>query len=512
LTLTARHVAELVAEIAPLVEGATLTEIVALPPRDLVLYFRPNEPGDGDKAPIRRVHVSADGDEPRIYLQTARQQRPDGPVGPFFRRLVEELGEGRLRKLAQVSRDRIVAFELDRTPRNERRTLVAELVGRHANLVLLGGSDRVLDVLVPPPASTKNAPRLALGAAWEPPPGRRQELDEGPSLAEALEPAEPTDASRPDPRAPLSFRVQERLGREVAELALQRARRELLDRVDRKLKRARSLEHGLVQRLEASGRADEVRLDGEALKVHLHLLKRGASEVVVPDPFSDSGGERRIELDPRRGPRENVELVFERYKKLVRARESVERELATCRARVSDLEQLAEAARASETPEELEREAVAKGLLDPAQEPDVRKREMVAPRKPYRSYRASKGSEIRVGRSASDNDDLTFHHARGNDLWLHTSDAPGSHVVLCVEKDREPDSDEIVDAAHLAVHFSPLRGATRANVHLARRKEVHKPRGAKPGLVTLSGGKVLPVRMQPERLGRLLAGTPPEGA
>ena len=62
----------------------------------------------------------------------------------------------------------------------------------------------------------------------------------------------------------------------------------------------------------------------------------------------------------------------------------------------------------------------------------------------------------------------------------------------------------MLDAAHLAVHFSPLRGAPRADVHVARRKEVHKPQGAKPGLVTLSGGKLLGVRLEPERLARLL--------
>ncbi|MFT5154170.1 MAG: putative ribosome quality control (RQC) complex YloA/Tae2 family protein, partial [Planctomycetota bacterium] len=60
------------------------------------------------------------------------------------------------------------------------------------------------------------------------------------------------------------------------------------------------------------------------------------------------------------------------------------------------------------------------------------------------------------------------------------------------------------DAAHLAVHFSPLRGTDRAAVHQAYRKEVHKPKGAKPGLVSLSGGKIMQLRMQQERLDRLL--------
>jgi predicted ribosome quality control (RQC) complex YloA/Tae2 family protein len=76
--------------------------------------------------------------------------------------------------------------------------------------------------------------------------------------------------------------------------------------------------------------------------------------------------------------------------------------------------------------------------------------------------------------------------------------------VLVLRKGADPDSDELIDAAHLAVHYSPMRGAGRVRVHVAHRKDVHKPRGAKAGLVQLSGGKILDVRMQPDRLRRLL--------
>ena len=62
----------------------------------------------------------------------------------------------------------------------------------------------------------------------------------------------------------------------------------------------------------------------------------------------------------------------------------------------------------------------------------------------------------------------------------------------------------MLDAAHLAIHFSPLKDSGRAAVHVARRKEVHKPRGAPAGLVTLSGGRTLNVRMEPQRLARLI--------
>ena len=115
---------------------------------------------------------------------------------------------------------------------------------------------------------------------------------------------------------------------------------------------------------------------------------------------------------------------------------------------------------------------------------------------------AERGAKVVI--TGRDNDTLTFKESRGNDLWLHTADSPGSHVILRVEG-AEPDPEELLDAAHLAVHFSPLRQAGKVDVHVARRKEVHKPRKAPAGLVTLSGGRTLRVRMEPERLKRLLS-------
>ena len=178
-------------------------------------------------------------------------------------------------------------------------------------------------------------------------------------------------------------------------------------------------------------------------------------------------------------------------------------ELELARAAVDQVE-LWLARAASEEPTALEAEAVAAGLQSaPQVVPSAPAR--VEPRLPYLRFQALRGSEIRVGRSARENDQLTFREARGNDLWLHTADAPGSHVVLRLEKGTEPDDEETLDAAHLAVHFSPLRGVPRADVHVARRKEVHKPRTAPAGLETLSGGKTVRLRLEPERLARLLA-------
>ncbi len=292
--------------------------------------------------------------------------------------------------------------------------------------------------------------------------------------------------------------------------------RDLTGRLERRVEKARGLVRGLEARLAATAEIDRLRSDGELLKASLGALKRGMSEVVVADFFAPEAPQRRVELDPRLSPHENVERIFERARKLERSRASVETELEIARRRERDLTALlARAADPASDPAHLEQEAIEGGLLEKRQPDSERaKQKEPAPRLPYRAFASSRGGEIRVGRSARDNDALTFRHSKGSDLWLHTADAPGSHVVLVLQKGAAPDSEEMVDAAHLAVHFSPLKGASRARVHVALRKEVHKPRGAKPGLVQLSGGKILDVRMQPERLRRLLGqrGSAPGGS
>jgi predicted ribosome quality control (RQC) complex YloA/Tae2 family protein len=504
--LTANHLGELLAELAPLFTGARLRNLSALPPRDLLLLFeRPAPP---------RLRLSASADGPRIHLEAKRHQTHTGPIGPFYRRVAEELDGARLDQLRQVAGDRIVELVFGSTPSGEKRSLLAELTGRHANLLLLGPAERVLAWLVPPPQHRSGVqPRLVIGEPWSAPPGAGRAAPGGSLLDDLPDPGVPAPEGV---AAPLSWRVECTLGAAAVELVLERARKQLLGRLERKLKKARALDVGLERRLAATLGAERVRQDGELLKGHMHALRRGQSSIEVPDLFEPEGPPRTIELDPRRSPQENVERIFERYKKLLRSKQNVEGELELVRERRSALEAFLERARAADSdPAALAEEGHERGLLDRQQVADARRRKPPPARKPYREFTTLAGSAVLVGRSAADNDVLTLRVARGNDLWLHTRDAPGSHVVLRLERGAEPDEEDVLDAAHLAAHFSPLRESTRVAVHLARRKRVHKPKGAKPGLVTLSGGRVVQLRVQPARIQRLLAsarrGPPGEG-
>ena len=503
MILTAENVGELVREIAPLVVGLTCREIVARPPRDVLLSFVTAANLDGP--PVWRVLVAADGDAPRLHVQRGRFERHDGPLGPFFRRLANELKDCTLRALTQVAGDRIVCFEFKG---DEPRTLIAELVGRHSNLVLLGAGERVLDMLVPPPSDKVDA-RLIVGKPYAPPPGRAVK-SASPAAALSAKftlPKAPLPLRKHETEnaAPLSWLVENALGAQADEARVARERRELVERLERRHKNARSLVFGMEARLTASLEAERVQQDGELLKSSLGQVKRGAKFIEVADFFDAENKLRPVVLDPKLSPHENLERIFAKAKKLERSGALVAEEIVFAREKLARVEEHLAAARADDADiAALTASALKAGILDDQQRAAPKKRAAPAPRVPYKTFQAVNGSEIRVGRTARDNDDLTFRHANGNDMWLHTADTPGSHVILRLARAGEPDPEEVLDAAHLAAHFSPLAGSRTARVHMARRKEVHKPRGAKAGLVTLSGGKILDVRMQPERLKRLL--------
>ena len=110
-----------------------------------------------------------------------------------------------------------------------------------------------------------------------------------------------------------------------------------------------------------------------------------------------------------------------------------------------------------------------------------------------RRYVSSDGFDILVGRTAKDNDHLTFKIAQPNDVWLHAADYGGSHVVVRNSTRKEIPHRTLVEAAQLAAYFSQAKKNPKADVHYTERKFVAKIKGAKPGLVRLQRFKTVTV-------------------
>ena len=130
------------------------------------------------------------------------------------------------------------------------------------------------------------------------------------------------------------------------------------------------------------------------------------------------------------------------------------------------------------------------------------------PRMPYFTYISKDDVEIRVGRKSTDNDELSCDPAHRDDAdwWMHASGCPGSHVVIRFTGDAPP-ADTVLDAAALAFENSKASKSARGKVSLVRCRQVSKPRGAKAGLVHLSGdvrGVAVTAKDAERRLERLL--------
>jgi predicted ribosome quality control (RQC) complex YloA/Tae2 family protein len=397
-----------------------------------------------------------------------------------------------------IGGDRQLAMRL-RTRDGDYDVLLA-IFGHRSNVVLLDASSRVL-VAMRPLAGTRRD--VALGGEWTTP-ASRPPTSGGDRFGDVSD----ADFLRAIETFYAATRAQDE--RDTLRRDLERAFRRELKAYDRKLAK-------IAQTLAEASLSAGLEREGELLKGVLAQVKRGDTEVVARD-FT-SGEAVTIALDPSLSPADNLEHLFKRFRKAVRGLAKAGAQQAeVCAARD------AVAALAAEVP------ADASELSAFAERPELRRLlSKYTPKQPSgpsaagrsktakigkrsvplrlvpRRYCTAAGLEVWVGRSDEGNDFLTTRLASGNDLFFHLDGAPGSHVILRCEGRSDPPSEAVLDACELAVHYSKAKNATRADVHVVPIKNVKKPKGAKPGLVMVHGGKTIHLRRIQTRLERILA-------
>ncbi|MGD9158950.1 MAG: NFACT RNA binding domain-containing protein [Desulfobacteraceae bacterium] len=101
---------------------------------------------------------------------------------------------------------------------------------------------------------------------------------------------------------------------------------------------------------------------------------------------------------------------------------------------------------------------------------------------------------VLAGRTDADNDYLSLKMANPNDYWFHVRGMPGSHVILRAKDGEEPDKSVLKETAAIAAYHSKAKNGGITAVSCTMAKYVSKPRGAKPGTVTIKKESVLKVR------------------
>jgi predicted ribosome quality control (RQC) complex YloA/Tae2 family protein len=287
--------------------------------------------------------------------------------------------------------------------------------------------------------------------------------------------------------------VEERDEARARARQLEAVKSALRKKLKRVVKRVEALESDLAK----AARYRTYDRYGELLKSRLGDVPKGASSVTVTDYFDPALLELVLPLDPAKSPRGNMDDYFRKYRKFLSAEKEIPPRLLTAQA---------EAAALRESLASLDRDDVPAdegNLVGAVREPPLRRKKENASAKPFRRFATEAGDAILVGRNSRENEELTFGLARSHDLWLHASGTSGSHVVLRLEKGAEIRKESLLDAATLALQYSDLRKSGQGEVLYTYRKHVRKPRGAKPGLVTVTQDKHLYVKLDQKRLKRL---------
>ncbi|MCA1040708.1 NFACT family protein [Bacillus infantis] len=236
----------------------------------------------------------------------------------------------------------------------------------------------------------------------------------------------------------------------------------------------------LEKTLEEARNADQYQLSGELLTANLYAAEKGMKEIEVINYYDENGATIVIPLNPQKTPSENAQKFFTRYQKAKTAAGIVKEQIDKAKEEAAYFESLMQQVEAASTKdiEEIREELAEGGYIRIRQKKQNKK---TANAKPVLDrYTATDGTEIYVGKNNKQNDYLTNKLAARDEIWLHTKDIPGSHVVI---RDKTPSDETILEAAKLAAYFSKARSSGSVPVDYTQVRHVKKPSGAKPGFV-----------------------------
>ncbi|MHB1132855.1 MAG: Rqc2 family fibronectin-binding protein [Chloroflexota bacterium] len=262
---------------------------------------------------------------------------------------------------------------------------------------------------------------------------------------------------------------------ETGKAGLRATLRSLVDRVQRR-------REALFSALPRSQEIERLRRQGDLLLSYASQIPAGATE-------AELDGER-VALDPHLSPVEQAQRFFHEYRRAKSGLEGVPQLLATAEAELSYLAQVETDLELADTPaevEEVRHELMDAGLLKaPAGKRKGRPRQLPLG-KPIRS---SDGLDILVGRSARQNERVTFEMGRGTDVWLHARGVPGAHVLIKSGNDAVPERT-LSEAAAYAAYYCQSRAANSVAVDYTMQRLVKRVKGGPPGLVVYSGEKTI---------------------
>lgn len=268
------------------------------------------------------------------------------------------------------------------------------------------------------------------------------------------------------------------------------AQKDRAERLKQKSKQLRKTVHNLYERalrkqaarmedLAKSEKSDHLRIAGELLTANLHAFAKGDTKVTVANWY-DEGRSMEIELDVRLTPSGNAQKYFKEYKKRQTAARMLAELLDEGKKEIAYLETVlyeVDSAQGDASLGEIRAELKSQGYLKYYKQRDKKQKPA-----DFLRYTSTEGFTILVGRNNLQNEKLTMKTARGKDLWFHTKNAPGSHVVVMSEGQDIPLATQN-EAAMLAVWHSSQKNGVKVPVDYTIVKNIRKTGDLPPGMV-----------------------------
>ena len=432
-----------------------------------------------------------------------------GTRSPFDLAAGKFLKGGRIRAVKSWPHERILCIEIDSG--GLQLTLALLLIPAHPEALILERDTRKILA-----RSQMNRGKEALDShseVWQPPAlrsqassppasGKKVHLEIRPSLAKSLE--------------EFSLEVESQLELEAFELR----------RVDAARKAKEILKQAKARWSDSSSASEKAAKEadwgryGTLLKAHLSdppaLVKKSPqlSVRVVLDYASDEKVE--IPCDPQLEPKAQVEKFFSLARRKARRLEEAtgraegfHETMKKMEAVLGRIEALAEPKKIAPWADlsELERSVG----LEPAERTKTSASGSGGKSKSGstwlgKRFHSTDGSAILVGRTKDENLELTFKHARGNDIWMHVRGKPGAHVVIPLNSGKSASLNTLLDAAHLCIYYSKGESWGKTEVDYAFKKHVKRIKDSTEASYTHN--KTLVVELDQARLKRLIGQNP----
>lgn len=465
------------------------------------------------------VLISADPVFPRVYLSTRRLARSPKPPG-FLEALRARCEGATITDIVQIGADRMLEVRLEGQQGLHR--IVAELTGKHANLVLVDGEGRIVSVakvvgrsqsvrpVAPglkyesPPVLEKGSPRLAS-------PFLRKLEAQDPTLGPFLDrlAAGSTEAFSSDgfgayplpvraigyPQesiSSLSVALERHYERLVRQHMVEQLRQSLLTKLDRVLLARDVALDGIRFALADGGQAVRWQRFGELILAYQAGLAPNSETLEATDY---DGSQVSIPILPNLTAAENADRYFKRAKRAKSAVGPLRDQLARLtddRIALIGMRDRVAAEKRLDALRDLEAEAHLRRWLMRQLAPARSKAD-----RPYEGHRirellAPGGWTVLYGENAEANDFLTLRVAKPSDWWLHVRGSTSAHVLILTKRQPEKVQREtLVFAAKVAVRNSPSKHADHVPVDYTLRRYVRRQRGGRVGSVVYDHEKTL---------------------